>query len=816
MSEEIWSVEMKTPERNRLKRCCLLLAASLAAPAAFSQAAPTSELQQPQQQQQGSQTRPTVTPPPSRAPGVVVTPTMPQQQQAIPGQAAPAAAPAQTAPAQAAPAQTAPATAPAQTAPAQTSPAAVSGFDFMTNASLTEFIDIMAQRLKINYILDPAVGRGSVMLYTYGEVKPVDLMTLLQTVLRVNGATMVQVGDLYRIVPINKISALPLPPMTDIDPKTLPDDERMILDLIFLKYTTAKEIDSLIAPFLGEGASHSTYDPANLLILQDNARNMKRTMQLIELFDSDTFAGQRVRLFDITNSRPSDLVKDLDTVFKAFALSDKSSGVKFIPVDRINVIIAVAPNPGIFTEVSKWIDKFDVPVKITAGQVGNYVYRLKYARAETVAVAIMALYTGNINALINMSQQMNSSMFQSGIGMNGGGGYGGMNGGGGGGYGGINGGGGGYGGMNGGYGQNSYGGSGYGGFNGGGNQNQTGGLFTQGTTGSPTSATGTRDQTGSFLGAQPGQAAGGSQSSIPHVVPNPFDNTLIIQGSAQEIEQIKDLLRQLDVAPRQILIDAKIYEVDLTGTFSAGVESALQAKGTNANGVTASAGAAGLALTLGELVSHSKQLFALLNLSENKGRTRVVSAPSIIATDSVPATMNVGDQVPVATSQTAVNGVTVGGTTAVGNSIGSASTGVTFSILARSNPSGIVTMVIDQQVSAPEPPPLGVNTSLGSSSFSNRSVSTQITVQDGDTVAIGGIIQDKYAESNGGIPLLYKIPIIGPLFGSKSITSSRTELIIFLTPRVIYDTNQMVDATDEIRSGLKAINKLMKANKDNQ
>ena len=304
---------------------------------------------------------------------------------------------------------------------------------------------------------------------------------------------------------------------------------------------------------------------------------------------------------------------------------------------------------------------------------------------------------------------------------------------------------------------------------------------------------------------------------MPVVVPNPFDNTLIIKGSSQEIEQIKDLLRQLDVAPRQILIEAKIYEVDLTGSFSAGVSSALQAAGTSANGVTASVNSTtGALLTLGEVVLHSKQLFALLNLQENNTKTHVVSAPSIIATDSVPATMNVGDQVPIATSQAAVGGVTVGGTTPFANTIGSASTGVTFSILARANSSGIVTMVINQQVSAPEAPPIGVSAGVQSSSFSNRSVSTQITVQDGDTVAIGGIIMEKRGESSGGIPLLHRIPIIGALFGSKSYDTSRTELIIFLTPRVIYDTNQMVDATDEIRNGLKTINKAMKANKDDQ
>ena len=137
---------------------------------------------------------------------------------------------------------------------------------------------------------------------------------------------------------------------------------------------------------------------------------------------------------------------------------------------------------------------------------------------------------------------------------------------------------------------------------------------------------------------------------------------------------------------------------------------------------TAVAGAAGLAVSGGALIlQRSHELLGVLNASENSTRTRVVSAPSIIATDSIPATMNVGDQVPVATSQ-AVSGVQVGGTSAFANTIGSQSTGVTLSIMAHVNSSGIVTMVINQQVSAPEAPPAGVNTSVQSTSFSNRSV----------------------------------------------------------------------------------------------
>ena len=92
----------------------------------------------------------------------------------------------------------------------------------------------------------------------------------------------------------------------------------------------------------------------------------------------------------------------------------------------------------------------------------------------------------------------------------------------------------------------------------------------------------------------------------------------------------------------------------------------------------------------------------------------------------------------------------------------------------------------------------------------NRSFQTQITVQDGDTVAIGGIIQESNLQSSAGVPFLHKLPGIGALFGAQSYTKSRTELVVFLTPRVIYDTNQMVEASDEIRSNMKKIQKVSK------
>jgi general secretion pathway protein D len=695
----------------------------------------------------------------------------------------------------------------------------------LENVSLAELVDIVARRLKLNYILDPHFKGGSVTIHTYGQMKPTDLMPLLETILRVNGASLVKVGDLYRVVPVEKVSQMPLPP--SVNGKDFPDDERMSLNLVFLKYATAGEILKLIQPFLGEGAAAATYDPANLLILQDNNRNMKRTMDLLALFDNDAFVSQRVHLYDVTNGRPTDLVKQLEAIFKAVSLSDKTSAVKFVPIDRINTIVAVAPNPGVFDQVGQWLKKLDVPVKPPAGAVDNYVYRLKYGRAETMALAIMALYSGNPMALLALSQMNNNMMsgMMSNIGPGTAGGGGGM-GYGGGGFGGGGYGGGGYGG--GGYGGGGYGGGGYGGggYGGGG----YGGMGGYGANSMNPFASVMGSATGIQTGSQPAGAAGasgdqtgtylnGSPTSMPHmprIIPNPFDNTLLVQSTPEEWEQISRLLVQLDVAPRQILVEAKIFEVQLSGDLQYGLQYFLQNKGTStpsgftglpqAGGFLGNLSNAVTTLTGGFLVGHSRELLAQLTAMESTGKVKTINEPSLIATDSIPAVMNVGSTVPTLSS-TVASGVQSGGNTLFANNVSNVSSGVTLVVNARVNSSGIITMLVNQQISTP-----GANTitDISSPSFSNRSFQTQMTVQDGDTVAIGGFIQETVNESSGGIPFLQRIPVLGAAFGSKSKTTARDELIVFFTPHVIYDTSSMAEATDDLKTGLTHMKKELK------
>ena len=169
--------------------------------------------------------------------------------------------------------------------------------------------------------------------------------------------------------------------------------------------------------------------------------------------------------------------------------------------------------------------------------------------------------------------------------------------------------------------------------------------------------------------------------------------------------------------------------------------------------------------------------------------------------------MNVGSTVPTLSS-TVASGVQSGGNTLFANNVSNVSIGVTLMINARVNSSGVITMLINQQVSGLSPPTS--SDSIASPSFSNRSFQTQITVQDGDTIAIGGIIEDSVTDSSQGIPFLQRIPILGAAFGSKTKTTSRDELIVFFTPHVIYDTTGLAEATDDLKTGLKHMKRELK------
>jgi general secretion pathway protein D len=726
---------------------------------------------------------------------------------------------------------------PAAQAPANPAPAnppapqgtVVGGLNFKNGAQLLDVIDLLAQELKLNYVLDASVPRtgNMVVLNTYGVVRDLDLRQVLETILRMNNLVMVQVGNMYRIGLAANVSSLPIQPVSQSDSTKFADDDHEVLNLIFLRYMTSAEMAKVLDPFKGEGAKITSYDPANLLIILDSSRNMRRTLDLINLFDSDALAGQRVRAYELKNAQPSAIKKELDEVFKAYSLSTSKSGgaVQFVPVDRINTLLAVAPNAGVFTEVEAWLTKLDIPAKVTVGAVDNHVYPLKYQRADVLGAAVGQLYGIPVNNALGMlcaSAAANTAYPASGgVGGNGYGSPYGAGAYGAGGYGAGGYGAGGYG--AGGYGAGGYGSSPYGGYNATGYGNSYNPQYAGGQTGlanplAPAGATGTAatgaagpagttgDQTGTYLNQL---AIGFDVPGRPRIVPNPCDSTLLVRSTPEQWQEIKNFIEQLDVSPRQVLIEAKIYEVDLTGNLTAGVEAFLQKQSGASHLLTGSSNGGMLSLSAGTVVGQARELLATLQASEVSTKAKVISSPSVIATDSIPASIIVGDSVPTLSSQSVNPGVTSGGNSLFTNTITNVSTGTGLNILAHVNPSGVVTMVINQTVTAPT----STSTSaIDSPSFSQRNVSTQVTVDDGDMVAIGGIIDESTTNTSNGIPFLDRLPGLGFLFGTKSTSKQRTELIVFLTPHVIADTHKISDATEQLKEQMKGLRKTIQKN----
>ena len=753
--------------------------------------------------------------PPADAPPQAADSPQPAAQNDDPAPQPAAPAPAQTPPPAAA-AAPAPQVQPPQ--PPRSSGGRIS-FRNLRDADLLEVIDLIARELGINYILDPAIQTGSVSINTYGTLGSDDLFPLLETILRMHGAAAVKIGNLYHISPSGEIPRLPISPQLD-QIENLPDDERMILNVLRFRYSTATDIQAVLDPFLGRGAVSHVIGQANMLILLDNSRNMKRTMELIALLDTEEMARQRMRLFKVKNSLASTLATELSRIFGALSLAENSSAIQFLPIQRISSILVVSGTASVFGDVAEWIEKLDQPTSV--GGVQTFVYRVQYGFAPQLAQTLLSLYgAGGYGGGYGGGGYGGGGYGGGGYGGGGygGGGFGGGRGLGGQGFGGrglgggrLGGGGfggGGYGGFGGGYGGGGYGG-------GGGVIRLPLGIMPAPAIGVPPAgqavpATGA-DQTGETLGQQQAAALGADPygAGAIRIVPDIVNNVILIQSTQQEWEIIRKTLQQLDLPPRQVLIDAKIYEVALTGIFSSGVSAVLNQKGNSSLATRKLTGGfnsvGNVGLSIGALVGATRELAVILDASQSEGRTKILSAPSIIATDNIPASITVGTTIPTLASQAIAAGTQAGGSSLFANTVANVQTGISLDITARVNASGIVTLLIDQEASSPLPP----SGPIQSPSIDRRRVSTQVTIADGDTIAIGGIMSETTIYSSSRVPMLGKIPFLGALFGSTSVSKEKTELVILITPRVIYDENELVSVSNELKSRLRGLRKLLR------
>ena len=270
-------------------------------------------------------------------------------------------------------------------------------------------------------------------------------------------------------------------------------------------------------------------------------------------------------------------------------------------------------------------------------------------------------------------------------------------------------------------------------------------------------------------------------------------NAIIVVATQQAYRMIEATLRQLDTVPLQVLIQATLVEVTLTDDLAFGVRYFLQSGRRSLLIEALPVGTPTFSYAFSS-ANFARSLQALAAITD----LRLVSSPELLVLDNQTAEIQVGDQVPVATRQE--QSVTDGQAPVI-NSIQFRDTGVILRVTPRVNAGGLVSLDIEQEVSdvAPSTTPTVTPTIF------QRSIRSTVAVNSGETVALGGLISDSTRNTQTGVPLLMKIPILGALFRSTEEKIRRTELIVLLTPTVVRNAAEAKIITAEMRRRMERV-----------
>lgn len=638
-------------------------------------------------------------------------------------------------------------------------------------ADIREVIQGLAAGLCIHYSIDPRV-QGAVTLRTASKIRGQDLFPLFHQILRLNGIAAVKIGDIYHIAPVGEAKTT-VPLITGGSQRhTASAQNEFVIELVKVEHIAVSEMAEILQPFVSPGGDVVAYPRGNLVILVDLASNVERLRDLIAAFDTDTFRALHAQTYRIEHANVEDLGKELASILQPYGVTPENMaerGLYIIPLTRLNAIVVFSFNEEVFSQIEKWIRVLDVSPEKGGGRT-VHVYAVENAKAADLASVLGDLYGG------------------------------------------------------GGGGRRS-------GRDRGGNQDAN------------RSDRDSETGRGGGLGGR-GSRGGGSSSvliepvegetplfkEVVRIVADEISNSLIILATPRDYDKIRDVLVRIDVVPRQVLIEAIIAEIKLTGDLKFGIEYAF-ANGTIGNLFGAAGGEGGVgaseegalgvtnssllqsgakrALNIGRgglfsFITDQSHFVALINAVNSRSKVNILATPHIIAADNREAHILIGEEVPILTS-------TQQSTLATANIVSSIQyrdTGTILTILPQVNSAGLVNMEIRQEVSN-----VG-STSFGdtnSPSFLSRETETTVVVRNRESVLIGGIIDERVERTRNGVPFLMDVPVLGRLFRVEQDTSERTELVILITPYVIRDRNEAQVVTKEFTSRVNQLREMIES-----
>lgn len=624
---------------------------------------------------------------------------------------------------------------------------------------------ILGDMLGQNYVIAPGV-QGTVTLATPKPVSPAQALNLLEMVLGWNNARMVYSGGRYNIVAADQALAGTVAPSTAPAASARGFEVRVIP----LQFISATEMKKVLEPYARPNAIVNVDSGRNVITLGGTRAELENYMRTVEIFDVDWLSGMSVGVFPIQSGKAEQVAADLEKVFGEESKTPSAGMFRFLPLENANAVLVITPQVRYLDQIQQWLDRIDT----AGGSARLFSYELRYIKARDLAERLSEAFASSGNrggsspaslAPGAMPSQLGSDSDRGMDSTNNSSSFGSVPG-------------------------NSSGGGGNGSMNL--PQRQSGNVSVS------------LEVEGDRVGV----------SAVEET------NTLLVRSTPQAWRSIREVIEKLDVMPLQVHIEAQVAEVSLDGDLKYGVnwffDNAVAGRALTGalGGVTLPAAAGGSwssfagAATGGEglgwaFTGHNGA--AVVSALDKVTDVRLLQTPSVFVRNNAEATLNVGDKVPINTTT-----VNTGIGTSSYSSVQYIDTGVILKVRPRVTRDGTVFLDIVQEVSSASNVPDNCNPTERNCNprISTKKLSTEAAVQSGDTIMLAGLITDSGTDGSSGIPGLSRLPVVGALFGQKSRSSRRSEVIVLLTPSIVRNSLEARNLTDEYSQRFRAMEPL--------
>jgi len=678
----------------------------------------------------------------------------------------------------------------------------------LKNAEISSIIRIFSRKTGRNYILDENV-KGKVTIYLPGKIQTGEAIKILDSLLALKGFTSVPIGEnLWKIVANKDAKVSTIPTLQGLEGEQSAS-AAMVTRIVGLKYSNADDVKQLITPLVSPEGLLNAYTGTNSLIIIDSQDNIDRVVGIISTLDVPS-SDREMTIIPVINAEASNIAEKLNDILGVKSGGKEGGELSSIDLLRNRVqeglMNAAQKNlggPGGISNATfaggKTVTARSREPKITADERTNSV--IVIADEETTARirALIAQLDSKLDRSGNKfyvyrCQHASAEQLSEVLSALGGGGSG----------------------------------SGSTGAGKAGNE-----FFGNGASDSGRAALGSSNKSKSKSRSQsrnagqsrvPGQSrndgktkSGSSSASLGEDISITADastNSLVIFASKTDYLKVLELLSQLDIKRRQVLVEATLLEVAIDGSLETGVSFMGSTGGADGGGIlrndngsltqllrdptsvqnfSAAAASAGSLTLPGGAVIPTQSI--LLSAAQSNRNVNVLSAPTILTTDNEEAEIVVGQNVPFVSS-TSTNETNLNNTF---NQVDRQDVGITLRLTPQISSGDFVTLKIFTEVSNIVP---GTSSSTLGPTTTVRTSETTVITKDSQMVVIGGLMSDDLSDGETGIPFLKDIPVFGHLFKQNNSAHRKTNLLIFITPRVIKDQFDHREATIEARDGL--------------